>query len=277
MYSRSKTIARLINSLSQLSCQQSTGDILITASKLDGYNGLEFTSKLRKLKQTTLQKLLPKGVSVVTRSDSGRVHCHIAAELPDKCIDFNWTAFEESERYYKIYKDTKDRKALEFYRYFTAKYRRSMPASWQSINRKLMIAGKKYGLGRIFLIPIRKNMKAYQWYLVGNVPYKRDQRDGKLKYVNSWGMPKTSKFQVINKFTTDYRNRLKYFCQGLQLTSENYSIVLRNVLGQSWYYRTSDIIKHIYHLPLDLNVKYNEIKNSIRIHLLRLNEPQLIL
>jgi hypothetical protein len=267
MYSRGKTVERLIYSLSQFSLPEKVGDILITADK-QAYNGRSFADNLYQFKQKCMRKLLPKGVSVVTRSGSGRLHSHIAVEMPEPCLDYDWISFDLAEFYYKLYLKWKSSEDLELYKYFTKKYNLSLPASWQNINVKLMKAGKLYGLGRVFLTPVRKNMKAYQWYLVSNIPDKREESDKGIQYMASWGLRKAVKFQVLNRFTADYRRRLKLFCSGLQLNSENYNIVLRDVLG-SWYYKCKDLIRDIDHLSADQLHEYKDLHSAIAIHLLR--------
>ena len=269
MHSRGKIITRLIYGLGQLSSQASTGDILITAARSSAFNGVEFSKAINLFKQRVLRRLFTKGVAVVTRSDFGRLHSHVAVDMLVPGFDFDWLSFDQSESYYKLYKKYKTRDYLKLYRYFTVKYRRSLPAEWQVINHKLMAAGKKYGLGRIFLTPIRKNMTAYKWYLVSNVPYKRETTDKGLHFFYSWGMKTTGQFQVISNFTSSYRTRLKQFAQGLLLTPENYIIILRSVLGKSWYFRTKDIIKNIENLSPELARQYNELKSSINTYFLR--------
>jgi hypothetical protein len=269
MYSRGRTIARLIFGLDQLPCQQKVGDILVTAIRSQAYDGAAFATNLNNFRKRILQPLFSKGVSIVTRSDSGRMHSHIAAEMPSLCSDFDWTSFEQSEHYYRLYQQYKGKDDLKFYRYFTAKYRRSLPKDWQDINTKLMIAGKRYGLGRVFLTPIRKNLKAYKWYLVSNVPWKRDKRDSKIHYLSCWGMKSTGKFQVLNKFTNDYRRKISKFVQGLHLDSENYNICLRSMLGQRWFFRIKELIRNIDSLSVIQQIQYDELKSSIRTHILR--------
>src|SRR5579859_478995 len=116
MYSRGKTIAKLVNSIDQFSCQSKVGDILITANK-NAYNGQTFSQNLKAMKRV-LHKTFPKGVSIVTRSTIGRLHCHIAVEMPDPCIDYDWTSFEQAERYYNLYKTSESAADLRFFRYY---------------------------------------------------------------------------------------------------------------------------------------------------------------
>lgn len=269
MYSRGKTIAKLVNSLSQFSCQQEVGDILITATRDNAYNGTLFSQALTNFRKNILRRLFAKGVSIVTRSDRNRLHCHIAAQMPSKCVTFDWTSFEQAEHYYRLFKQYRGKTDLQFYRYFTTKYRRSLPQDWQDINRKLMLAGKKYGLGRVFLTPVRKNMTALKWYFVGNIPYHRDTRDEGIHYLVSWGMTAITNFQVYNKYTTEYRNRLRKFCTGLQLDSNNYNITLRSVLGRRWHYKIKDIIHNIDKLSTNQSAQYNELRNIVDTHILR--------
>lgn len=267
MYSRGKNIAKLVAGLNHLSCQLKVGDILITANR-DAYNGIEFNRKLGTFKKV-LERFTSKGMWIVTRSDSNRIHCHIAAEMSSMCTNFDWVSFEESEKYYKLYRKYRYKADLKFYRYFTVKYRRSLPKDWQHINHRLMSAGKRLGLGRVFLIPIRKNLKAYKWYLVSNVPYKRDRRDKGVHFFQSWGIGKTGKFQLSNSYTRSYRERLKKFAQGLQLTSNSYNISLRSVLGLSWYFKIKDLVRDIDSLSRDQQERYENLKSALRIHLLR--------
>jgi hypothetical protein len=213
--------------------------------------------------------MISKGLSIVTRSDKGRMHCHIAAEMPSMCRDFDWTAFDEAERYYKLFRVYHSRKDLEFYKYFTKKYRASLPKDWQLINRKLMTMGKRYGLGRVFLTPVRKNMQALKWYLVSNIPYRRDIRDKGIHYFDSWGLEKIHGFQIVNKFTLDYRRRLARFAKGLQLTNDSYNLILRSVLGRRWYYRVEDLIKHIDNLSPNQLLQYQDLQITVNTHLLR--------
>jgi hypothetical protein len=189
--------------------------------------------------------------------------------MPGPVTNFDWVAFEQSERYYNLYKHFKDKDSLKFYNYYTKKYRNSLPTTWQVINSKLMSIGKKLGLGRIFLTPIRKNLTAYKWYLVSNVPYKREKRDKYIRFFFSWGMAVVDKCQILNKYTKAYRNKLKSFAEGLQLTSESYNMVLRDVLGNSWHYRVNELIKHIDSLDSLELIKYNELKSTVALHLLR--------
>jgi hypothetical protein len=192
--------------------------------------------------------------------------------MPCPATSFDWTSFEQSEHYYKLYKTYNHRKDLEFFRYFTKKYRKSLPIEWQKINTKLMVAGKRYGLGRVFLTPVRKNMNAYKWYLVSNIPYKRDTRDEGIHFLTSWGMNGMGGFQVINKYTCSYRDRLKRFAQSLQLNSENYNISLRSVLGTRWFFRIKDIIRDFDKLSPIQQIQYNELQEAVRTHILRSNE-----
>jgi hypothetical protein len=272
MYFRGKIIAKLVYGLDQLSCQAGLGDILVTAKHADAYDGKTFSKKLREFNKNVLRKLFPKGVGVVTRSSGGRLHFHVACNMPGLCASFDWISFEQSERYFKLYKKTKSNADLNFYRYYTAKYRRSLPKDWQVINRKLMQAGKRYGLGRVFLTPIRKNKTAYKWYLVSNVPYKRDTRDKGVHFFLSWGVNRAVRFQVLNKYTKEYRSKLNKFSTDLQLNSENYTMYLRGVLGSNWYYQISDLIKDINNLNISQQRRYRELQNTLRIHQLRLHE-----
>ena len=145
-----------------------------------------------------------------------------------------------------------------------------MPKEWRKINERLMIAGKKFGLGRVFLTPVRKNLQAFRWYLVGNVPYKKDPRDKGLQYFTSWGLRKMGKGQLINHWTEDYRRRLKRFAEGLQLNNDSYNITLRSVLGRRWYFKVKDLIRDIDHLTMNQTAEYRQIQESIRTHVLRL-------
>jgi hypothetical protein len=213
--------------------------------------------------------MFEKGVSIVTRSSSGRLHCHIAVEISEPCRTFDWTAFDEAERYYNLYKGYRDKSDLKFYRYYTKKYRASMPRSWRNINARLMGAGKKYGLGRVFLTPVRKNMQALKWYYVSNIPRKRDTRDKGIQYFTSWGLQKTSGFQVVNRYTQEYRRKVRKFSTGLQLNSENYNISLRSVLGRRWYFKCKDLISDIDKLSTRQVMQYNELRASLQTYLLR--------
>lgn len=269
MYSRGKIIAKLVYALDQMHCQQNIGDILITANKDVAYNSEAFAQALRKFKSKILHKLFASGASVITRSDNGRLHCHIAATISDKCTQFDWISFEQSERYYKLYTKYKSKADLLFYKYYTKKYRDSLPQSWKVINRKLTIAGKRYKLGRVFLTPIRKNTTAYKWYLVGNVPRKRDKRDSGLHFFNSWGLQTAQQFQLSNKYTACYRDKLRKFCQGLQLTSENYNIYLRSILGKSWYFKIKDMVKDVDSLNHDQKLRYANLQSALNMHILR--------
>ena len=269
MYSRGKTIAKLINSIDQFSCQNEVGDILVTATRTNSYDGRAFAENLTNFRKNVLRKLFNKGVSIVTRSDKNRLHCHIATQMPSKCTTFDWISFSEAERYYKLYKQFKGKQDLRFYRYYTTKYRRSLPKDWQIINHKLMAAGKKYGLGRVFLTPVRKNMSALKWYYVGNIPYRRDTRDEGIHYLVSWGMDSINNFQVYNKYTTEYRNRLMRFAQGLHLNDTDYTITLRSVLGRRWHYKVKDLIQNIDNLTIEQSIKYKELRSAIDTYLLR--------
>ena len=266
-YSRGKTVARLVYSMDQFSCQSKVGDILVTAAR-NAYDGPSFVTSVNKLKKE-IRKLFEKGVSIVTRSDAGRLHVHIAVQLPVSCTSFDWNSFEESERYYGLYKTFRDAKDLRFFRYYTKKYRSSMPPEWIKANRKLMLLGKRYGLGRVFLTPVRKNLPALKWYYVGNIPYTRDDRDKGIHYFTNWGMKNISGFQVLNKFTKTYRRRLSKFCQGLQLTSNDYNILLRSVLGRRWYYKCKDLIANVESMSAEQTAEYNELKSAVRTYLIR--------
>lgn len=267
MYSRGKTIAKLVNSIDQFSCQTKVGDILITAGR-DAYNGQTFAQNLKAMKRT-LHKTFAKGVSVVTRSDAGRLHCHVAVELAESCKDYDWTSFNEAERYYLLYKTFRGKEDLRFFRYYTKKYRASLPKSWKEINHKLMALGKKHGLGRVFLTPVKKNMQALKWYYVSNIPYTRDDRDRHIQYFTAWGMSKIVGFQVVNKYTKDYRSKLRRFAEGLQLNSENYNISLRSVLGRRWYFNCKDLIRDIEKLSHSQVTQYHEIREAVQTHQLR--------
>lgn len=269
MYSRGKIISKLVFGLDQLSCQQKVGDILVTAAHVDAYDGVNFPRKLRHFYKDVLRKLFTKGVSVVTRSDGNRLHVHIAAEMPSLCTSFDWISFEQAERYYELFKKTKTREDLKFYQYYLKKFRRSLPIDWQLINRKLMAEGKKYGLGRVFLTPVRKNLKALKWYLVSNVPYKRDPRDKGVHFFLAWGIKRANGFQIVNKYTRAYRAKLKKFAQGLQLNDQNYNITLRSVLGSNWYFKVSELVKYIDSLTEEQQLRYENLQRTVRTHLLR--------
>lgn len=267
MYSRGKTIAKLVNGMDQFKDQSRVGDILVTA-RVNAYNGVAFADNLN-LFRRCMQKLFKKGLTVVTRSDSGRLHCHIAVELDDSCSDFDWVAWKQAERYYDLYSAFQSSSDLKFYVYYTKKYRASLPESWRKLNLKLMAAGKKYGLGRISITPVRKNLTAMKWYYVSNIPYKRDLRDKGVRYYSSWGLESINGFQILNKYTRGYWARLRKFSEGLQLNSENYNICLRSVLGRRWFFRCKDLIKDIDKLSTAQVMEYNELRSAIQLHLLR--------
>jgi len=269
MYSRSNTIAKLVYGLDQLSCQQSIADILVTADAKQAYDGQQFNNRLTTFKNTALYRSFARGVTVITRSRSGRLHCHIAVDMSERCTSFDWLSFDESERYFNLYKKYGSKHDLSFYKYYTSKYRRSMPLSWQRANRRIMQLAKRHGLGRVYLTPIRKNLNAYKWYMVSNIPHRKDKRDSKLRYFNSWGMRRAGRLQVINKYTRSYRERVKLFAQGLQLSSENYSICLRSVLGRGWYFKIRDILADIHDHSPEQVLRYNTLKQSLEMHRLR--------
>jgi len=269
MYSRGKTIAKLVHGLAQLPVQQLIGDILITASRTDAYDGVSFATTLRNFRQNVLRKLLPKGVGIITRSLNGRLHWHLAVQMPVTAPAFDWTSFEESERYFHLYQTYKSRKDLQFYHYYTRKFRTSLPLEWRKINQQLMIEGKKHGLGRVFLTPVRKNLQAFRWYLVGNVPYRKDDRDKGLQYFTSWGLKRMSKCQLLSHYTADYRRHIKRFAEGLQLSEDSYKITLRSVLGRYWYFRIKDLVRDIDHFSMNQAARYDQIRESLSLHILR--------
>ena len=241
----------------------------------DAYSIEEFNRKLQSLQSHVLSKLFSCGLRVVARSDSGRLHCHAAVALGFATDGFDWRSFDEAERWYKLYKSSGERATLKWYVYYTQLYRASMPEQLRDLNHTLVIKAKKYGFGRIFILPIRKNSDALKWYLVGNIPKKRQKRDAGVHFFTSWGLAKTGKFKTLSRPYNDYRDRLKLFAEGLHLTADNYNMVLRTILGNNWHWKCRDYIKHIAMLPEGLFLPpchkdgYEELRKTIKQHLVR--------
>ena len=263
MYSRCKTVAKFVESFHALNRGAPIADILITSVRHEEYCSRSFNAKIRKFISHVLRHMFPRGLSIVTRSDKDRLHCHMAVQLDTPMPDFDWVSFEESERYYSLYKASKDRRHLNFYRYYTRKYMNSLPAIYRKMTLRLMAGAKRYGLGHCRMVPVRKNMDAYKWYLVKNIPKRRHRRDKGLQYLSSWGLPTTKDFQVLNKYTIDYRRRLKLFSMGLQLTPENYSMMLRNAIGVRWFCRCKDLIRDIDNLAPHQVSSYESIRTAL--------------
>ena len=269
MYARSKLIAKFVSGFDQLNNGAALGDILITSQRTDEYNGQAFNTKLRTFLNRVIHRQFKAGLSIVTRSDKNRLHCHVAVQAPCPLIGFDWLSFEQSERYFKLYQQFKQKEDLNFYAYYTRKYRKSMPRLWQKASSRITALAKHYGLGHARLVPIRKNMNAYKWYLVGNIPYKRDNRDKGLHYFTSWNLDTIKDFQVVNKYTRDFRRRLGKLATSLQLTSENYNIKLKACLGRHWFCRCEDLIKDIDDLDQHQQLKLNLLRQTIATYTLR--------
>ena len=269
MYARSKIVVKLVSAFEQLDDGSALADILITSLRTTEYDGQEFNKRLRKFMRQVVHRNFGAGLSIVTRSDADRLHCHVAVKAPVPCADFDWTSWDESKRYLELYKKSKNRKDLGFYKYYTNKFRTSMPSEWQKLSRRLSAAAKTYKLGYIKIIPIRKIPEAYKWYLVKNIPKKRDDRDKGLHYFTSWNLETTGKFQVINRFTTDFRRRLALVAQRLQLSAGTYNMILRNALGNSWFCRIEEFIKDIDQLTPEQHNRLQDIAYSINTYRLR--------
>lgn len=268
MYNRKKYREKLYYALSQLPCTAEIGDILITAARSESYNSETFRKKITEL-HATLKTLFPAGAYIVTRSDEGRLHAHVAVKMPVSSLEYDWVAFDQAKFFYFLYKKDRSGHHLEKYRYYKEKHEASLPEQWQLMNKKLMAIGEKLGLGRIFMTPIRKNKECYTYYLTSNIPKTRQERDKYLHIFYSWGLQKTGKFQVRDTYTADYRRKLKKIVEGLQLTDENYTMTLRSMLGAKWHSRIEDIVRYADNLPAALETKYTELKSAIALHLLR--------
>lgn len=269
MYSASRTRAKLVYLLDQLVPQNCVADILITAERTASFNGPEFAAQYNKFQRNTLRTLFKSGVSVITRSTRGRLHSHTAVLMHASHAEFDWYSFDQSEHYYNLYTQTRNKHDLQLYAHFLRKYRRSLSPEWQHANRVLMRSAKRHGLGRVFMTPVRKNMQAYKWYVVGNLPKRREHRDAGIHYLRSWGLESINGFQPINKHTVEYRRKLAKFCTGLQLTSEDYNIYLRNALGRRWYYKVTDLVRDIDNLTLAQQQDYHMLRQTLGTYRLR--------
>lgn len=269
MYARSRLIAKFVNGFDQLNSGSVIADILITSVRTEEFDSDEFNGRLRKFRKRVLQRIFPKGLCIITRSDSNRLHCHCAVQTDIPVAAFDWDSFEESERYYALYRQFKDRRDLDFYKYYTRKYMKSLPKEWRVKLLRVSAGARHYGLGRARMVPVRKNMNAYKWYLVGNIPKRREPRDKGLQYYTNWGVDRIKDFQVINKFTMAYRSKLKAFSIGLQLESDNYNIILRNALGTRWFCRCEDLIRDIHKLSPSQADRYRMLQHTIKMYQLR--------
>jgi hypothetical protein len=268
MYNRKEYVEKLKTAFTGLSCPAQIGDILITAVRKESYDSKAFGDKITKL-HSTLKLLYPKGVYVVTRADEGKMHAHVAVEMPEMSLSFDWIAFDQSEFYYKLYCKTKKRADLDFHRQYKAKYEDSLPESWRTSNEQLMAIGEELGLGRIFMTPVRKTQDAYMYYLIGNIPLSRQARDKYIRFFYSWKLPTQGKCMTIDQYTNSYRRRLKKIVEGLQLSDETFRMTLRAMLGDRWYYRIKELIQFADNLPPELETKYKELKSAVALHVLR--------
>ncbi len=274
MYSRTQTIAKLVHSFEELSSSKAIGDILITADQ-NAYNSEAFGKQLRSLTLNVITKMFKRGLRVITRSSTGRLHVHAAVDLGFEVTGFDWLSFEEAERWYRIYKQTGCISARTQYRLFTRQYQDSMCQELKDINAKLKKKAKAYGFGRIYVLPVKKNNDALKWYLVKNLPKYKPKKDKAIHYFSSWGVTKISKFKVLSKYYNEHREQLKKFCTSLGLTSDNYNKVLKDVIGVQWMWKCKNYIKHIEllvdgpHLPNQYKTSYNELRKTVKQYLIR--------
>ena len=269
MYARTRLVARYANSFDQLNTGCVIADLLITSVRTEEFDGPTFNRRLKRFKNKVLQPLFSRGISIVTRSDANRLHCHCAVETTIPVDSFDWLSFEESERYYQLYKTFGDKSDLRFYRYYSTKYLKSLPVEWRQQLHRMRAQAKHYGLGRLSVVPVRKNMTAYKYYLMGNIPRRRDPRDKGMQYLTTWGLDSVKDFQVLNRHTRAFRERLKTFSMGLQLTSENYNIILRDALGTHWFCRCEELIRDIHQLTPDQQIRYRQMQTTINMYRLR--------
>ena len=272
MYSRGSIIARVVYAFDTLENHaQLLGDLLVTVDT-NQYSSREFNANFRSFQTHVLSKMFPSGLRVVTRSEGGRIHCHAAVALNVDASQFDWPCFYAAERWYKIYRQVRTKESLQQYKRFTKKFRESMPEELKQINRELKVKARNYGFGRAMVLPVRINNDALKWYLVKNVPRKRQERDKGVHYFASWGLPKASNFKVLSPRYNQYRANLRAFAQSLGLTAENYNTVLKEALGNNWHWQCREVIKFMDALPPHLLDKQDSLKQTIRQHLLRSNQ-----
>ena len=276
MYSRSVIISKLVYGYEELAkASVSIGDVLITVDADAAFKSDVFAKRLRNLQTHVLSNLFEAGVKVVTRSEKGRLHCHAAVRLNFEIHGFDWSSFDQAKRWYELYRSTRQKSCLRWYRFYKRAYETSMPEQLKSINQELKQRARIYGFGHVFILPIRKNSEALKWYLVKNVPHTRQKRDSKIHYFTSWGLETTGKFKHMTPRYNDYRDRLKQFCLSLKLVHDNYQPVLKELLGPQWHWQCRKYIKYIVpslngeFLPVSLQASYEELRRTVRQHLIR--------
>jgi hypothetical protein len=267
MYSRRRITTKVVHAYNHLAEQGPIGDLLLTLDR-DVYDAQKANKKLRSFFLNILSKKFTKGLRVLTRADDGRVHIHAAVLLPSDCPNFDWRAFDQAQRWMRIYRTLKDKASLKFYRQFTAAYYRSMTVEFKELHDFVRLKGKVYGFGHVRLLPIRKVSDALKWYLVKNVPRQRQTRDKGIHFFSSWGCPTVGPSKLVSPESRRYRERLSRFSIGLGLTADNHVTVLRAVLGRNWHWQCEDMIKHINSLGTHAG-RYEELKRTIRQHQLR--------
>ena len=252
-------------------------DILITADRgrREAYDIGEFLTRLYSFQTNVLCKLFPRGLRVIARSGGGRIHSHAAVAFMFSTDGVDWCSFDQAERWYKLYKATGDRNMLKWFKYYTKLYRASEPVELRELNRILRLKAKKYGFGRIFALPIRKNSQALKKYLVKNLPYTRQPRDRGVHFFTSWGLAKTGKFKVTTKYYNSYRYRLELFATGLNLTPDDYNDVLKTILGNNWHWKCREYIAqitklhgHVF-LPPHLQDGYEQLRRTVIQYIVR--------
>jgi hypothetical protein len=276
VYSRSQTITKIVAGFEALKASSvSIGDIMTSVDRDAAFDSQKFRKLQRSFQTHVLSKEFAHGLRITTRSDRGRLHSHYAVALPFKVEGFDWDSFEQSERWFKLYKSSGEKSCLRWYKFYTKAYRRSMPDELRKLNHRLMLKAKKYGYGHIRVLPVRKNDEAYKWYLVKNIPKVRQNRDKGLHYFESWGLPTVGLVKVMTRAYNAYRMRLKTFCEGLHLTSDNYNMILKDILGNNWHWKCRDYIKEIATLPEGLYLPphlmdgYNELEKTVKQYLVR--------
>jgi hypothetical protein len=269
MYHRKQVIARLVNGFQELEAKSaSIGDLLITSSA-SGMSSETFNKRLSSLQGNVLAELFPLGLRVTTRSEPGRIHCHAAVGLDFPVASFDWENFDGAQTWYRRYKASGSRLDLQRYKACTRAWRKSMPDQLRKLNQLLTQKARLYGFGRIHLLPVRKGNEALMYYLVGNVPVRRQRMDKGVRFFSSWGLSKMTGFKVMSPKYNAYRMKLKAFCESLGLTAEDYDVELKAVYGIGWHWRCFDVIKAMGKLTPALESKQQGMQRDLELHRLR--------
>lgn len=193
----------------------------------------EASKRLNSFMSNFLRERIDSFITVKELHESGSWHYHLLVSFQAPiCFGFRW-------------KYAKDRKAVPVFKTAT----RTLKAFWRDIRE----AAPKYGFGRSEILPVRTGKGLAKYFSKAILQRALDPERFKGVRLVSYSrnfVKSVARFMWHNKFTQDYRRKVKRFATELlniteKLTDEPPDVDWLSYLFPSWFYRFNKIIDDI--------------------------------